>query len=105
MALRERISDIVKHAVPDWLQTEFVKIYSGVKKDWNHGVSSAKKELELVKDVALIDYNSFRGKTLLVIILFSHHAFSFCVIQILDWNKDTLIFVHPLIIHAQCLFL
>jgi len=64
--LKERItclSAVVKRAVPDWLQTEILKIYTGVKKDWNHGVLSAKRELELVKDVALIDYNSFRGKS------------------------------------------
>ena len=48
--------------VPEWLQTEILKISSSIKKDWGKGLSIAKREFEIVKDLALVDYNTLRGR-------------------------------------------
>jgi len=54
------VKEAVKNAVPEWLQTEILKISSSIKKDWGKGLSIAKREFEIVKDLALVDYNTLR---------------------------------------------
>ena len=58
------VKEAVKKAVPEWLQAEILKLSTSIKKDWKRGLSMAKREFELVKDVALVDYNTLRGTIL-----------------------------------------
>lgn len=56
MALKAFYGEI-KKAIPEWLKDELVKLHSHVRQD----LGVVKKELEVLKDVALIDHNSLRG--------------------------------------------
>ena len=55
------VKEAVKNVVPEWLQMEILKISSSIKKDWGRGLSIAKREFEIVKDLAMVDYNTLRG--------------------------------------------
>jgi len=54
------VKDVLKNALPEWLQGEIIKITGNLQKDWNKGILVARKEFELAKDVALINYNMLR---------------------------------------------
>ena len=62
------VKDAVKKALPEWLQDEIIKLSGNLQKDWNKGLFVARKEFELAKDVAMIDYNTLRGLSILLII-------------------------------------
>lgn len=55
------LSKAVKKAVPEWLQDELVRMYTVIKRDWQSTKALTKKEFEVIKDVALIDYPFLRN--------------------------------------------
>ena len=61
------VKNAIKNVVPEWLQSEILKISYSIKKDWNRGMVTAKREFEIVKDLALVDYTTLRGIIIIII--------------------------------------